>query len=147
MANRRSVSLRGVDIKIYIAGKLYPPAQSINYTINYGEQEIYGIDCVVPQEIVTTKISINGTIRGIAIKGQGGLQYYEARPKFIDILKDKYISLRIKDRNRDIDILWIPQIKVTAEQFEVDAKGVARLSFNFKGIIPYTAIDTGRIPV
>jgi hypothetical protein len=142
----RSVSLRGSDIKIYVGGKLFPPAQSLSYTINYGEQEIYGIDSVFPQEIVTTRISVSGSVRGVVLKGQGGLQYYDLRCKIENILKDKYISLRLKDRHRDIDFLWIPQIKVTAEQFQVDAKGVARLSFNFKGIIPYTAIDTGRIP-
>ncbi|HLD91598.1 MAG TPA: hypothetical protein VI911_11425 [Patescibacteria group bacterium] len=137
----QSVTMKGVDIKLYIGGKVYPCAQEIRYTIDYGESEIYGIDSAFPMEIVTTKVSIQGTISGVKLKSVGGLQGYDLRTKIQDILHAPYVSLRIKDRHTDSDILWIPQMKVTSEQLQVVAKGVVKLSFNFKGIIPYNELD------
>ena len=43
--------IKGAECKIYIAGKLFAELQSINYTIDYGETEIYGIDSQYAQEI------------------------------------------------------------------------------------------------
>lgn len=137
----QSVVLKGSEIKVYISGKIYPEAKSISYTIDYGEDAIYGIDSPYPQEIATTRISVQGSISGVRVKYSGGLQAHEARAKINQILYASYTSLRIKDRYSDVDILWLPQMKVTSETFQVQAKGIATLSFTFKGIIPYNEID------
>lgn len=137
----RSVSLQGSGVKLYIGGKLYPEVQSLTYTIDYGETEIYGIDSQYPQEIAPTRLSVQGSVSGIRVKLTGGLQGYEARSRINEILYAPYVSLRIKDRASDIDLLWLPQMKVTSENIQFQAKGVVRLNFNFKGIIPYNEID------
>lgn len=141
----QSVILRGADLKLFLGGKLYPPVTAFSYTINYGETEIYGIDSVFPQEIAVTKVIVTGTVQGLRIKGSGGLQGYRARSLITDVLHSSYISLRAKDRHSDADIIWIPQVKISSEQFSVNAKGVGIYSFNFKGIIPYNPIDVGGI--
>jgi len=138
---RSSTVLKGPEIKVYISGKLYAEVQSLNYTIDYGEQEIYGIDSQYPQEIAPTRLSVQGTISGVRVKLSGGLQSYQARTRINQILYAPYSSLRIKDRASDADLLWLPQMKVINESISVEAKGVARLSFTFKGIIPYNEID------
>ena len=137
----QSVVLKAADVKVYISGKLYEPAQAISYTIDYAENEIYGIDSQFPQEIAPMKVSVQGSISGVRVKLSGGLQGYDIRTKINEILKAPYTSLRIKDRHSDSDILWLPQMKVTSEQVQIQAKGVAQLSFSFKGIIPYNALD------
>ena len=137
----QSVSLKGSGIKLYISGKLYPEVQSLTYTIDYGETEIYGIDSQFAQEIAPTRVSVQGSVSGIRVKLTGGLQGYEIRSKIAQILQAPYTSLRIKDRASDIDILWLPQMKVTSENIQIPAKGVVKLNFNFKGIIPYNEID------
>ena len=137
----QSVTLKGAEVKLYISGKLYPEVQSLTYTIDYGEDEIYGIDSIFPQEICTTRTSVSGTISGIRVKFSGGLQGADARTKINEVLFAPYTSLRIKDRHSDIDIFWLPQMKVTRETFQVSTKGVAKLSFSFKGIVPYNALD------
>lgn len=140
----QSVTLRGADIKIYISGKLYPEAQSANWTIDYGENEIYGVDSQFPQEISPNRLSVQGSITGVRVKSSGGLQGYDARSKISEILYAPYTSLRIKDRHSGRDILWLPQMKVTSESVQIQAKGVVRLNFNFKGIIPYNELDLDR---
>lgn len=133
--------LRGADCKIFIAGKLYPAAQSLTYTINYGEQEIYGIDSQFPQEIVPTRVSVVGSITGIKVKSDGGLIAADIRAKISKILSSPYTSLKIQDRHTGEDLLWLPQMKVTSETLQMQAKGVVTISFNFKGIIPYNTLD------
>ena len=136
-----SVVLKGAEVKVYIGGKLYPEAQSLSWTIDYGETEIYGIDSQFPQEIAPTRLSVQGKIDGIRIKLSGGLQGYQARTRINEILQAPYTALRIKDRHSDIDLLWLPQMKVTNESYQIQAKGVVKLSFTFKGIVPYNEID------
>jgi len=133
--------LSGACCKVYLAGKVYPPCQSVNFTIDYGEDAIYGIDSVFPQEIAITRLIVQGTITGLIIKGMGGLQAYDIRPKILDILRNPYISLKITDRATDTDIITVPNIKICQEQISILAKGIVKVSFNFKGIIPMTPID------
>ena len=137
----RSVVLQGAEIQTYISGKLFNTVQRIDYTIDYGEQEIYGIDSQFAQEIAPTRLSVQGNITGIRIKLSGGLQGYAARAKIAELLQSPYTSLRIKDRRSDTDLLWLPQMKVTNEKMSMQAKGIVRLSFSFKGIVPYNNLD------
>lgn len=137
----RSISLRGAEVKLYIGGKLYPEVRQLSYTINYGEQEIYGIDSPYPQEIATTRTSVQGQVSGIRIKYSGGLQGKGARPKINEILQGPYVAIRIQDRFSQQDILFLPQAKITSENVNVTAKGVVVLSFSFKGIIPYSEVE------
>ena len=135
------VVLRAADVKIFIGGKVYPEVQSIAYTIDYGETSIYGIDQVFPQEIAPGKVTVMGTVSGIRIKGLGGLQGYGIRSKINEVLYAPYVSIRIKDRHSDSDILWIPNAKISREELSMQAKGIGRLNFNFIGIVPYNALD------
>ncbi len=137
----QSVVLKGAEVKTYVSGKLYAEVQSIQYTIDYGEQEIYGIDSQHPQEIAPGRVSVQGTVSGLVIKNLGGLQAYDLRSKINEILHAPYTSLRLKDRHSDKDLFWLPQMKVVNEQVSIQAKGVVKISFQFKGIIPYNPID------
>lgn len=134
-------TIRGADIKLFISGKIYPEVQSLQYTIDYGEHEIYGIDSPYAQEIAHTKISVQGSITGIRIKMSGGLQGAGAREKIHNIIHAPYVSLEIRDRQNNSKLLWLPQMKVTSESFSVSAKGSVKLSFKFKGIIPFNELD------
>ena len=136
----QTVVLTGAQCKLYIGGKLYP-ASNIQYTIDYGEQEIFGIDSVHPQEIATTRITVSGTVSGFRIQASGGLQGKDIRPKINQALFAPYLSFRIQDRKNKYDILFIQEIKVTNEQISIPSKGVVSLNFNFKGTIPYNVLD------
>lgn len=135
------VTLRGADVKLYLAGKLYAEVQGINYTIDYGVDEIRGIDSQFAQELVPTRISVQGTVSGLYIKLVGGLQAYNARPGITDLLSSPYFSIRIKDRSSDTDVIWIPQAMVVSESVSIPSKGTVKINFTFKGIIPYQPLD------
>lgn len=135
------ITLKGAEIKIFISGKLYPEAQSITYTIDYEEEEIFGIDSQFAQEIAGNKVRVSGSIKGIRVKYSGGTQGAAARVRINQLLQSPYTSLRVVDRFSEKDILWLPQMKVSSETLTAAAKGIASLSFSFKGIVPYQEID------
>jgi len=137
----QSIVLKGSECKLYIGGKLYPEAQQISYSIDYSETEIYGIDSIFAQEIVTTRISVQGSVSGVRVKLSGGLQGKDALTKINQKLFAPYVAIEIRDRYSDQKLIFIPQCKISAETMQVAAKGVVKLNFTFKGIIPYNALD------
>ena len=137
----QSVVLKGAECKIYLGGKLYGEAQSISYTIDYGESEIYGIDSIFPQEIAATKMSVQGQVSGLRVKLSGGLQGKGGMVRINERLIAPYISIEIRSRVSDKKIMFIPQAKITQETMQIPSKGVVKLNFTFKGIVPYNALD------
>jgi len=137
----QSVVLTGANCRLFLGGVLYPEVQQIAYTLDYGESEIYGIDSIYPQEITTTRMSVQGTISGVRVKLSGGLQGKDITTKINQRLIAPYISLEIRERQSDTKIIFIQQIKVVSESVQISAKGVVQLSFTFKGIIPLNPLD------
>ena len=137
----RSLVLTGANIKLYINNKIYKEVQSLSFTVDYSESEIYGIDVAYAQEIATTRISVRGTISGIRVKLSGGLQASSIRPLFTDVAASPYISIRIQDGESSEDIIFIPNAKVTRESHSIATKSTYKLSFDFIGQIPLFALD------
>lgn len=97
-AGIQSRVVSGSLVKIFINGTPYNEAQQIQYSIDYGATEIFGIDSPYPQEITPTKATVRGSVSGIRLKLSGGLEGYSAVFRKEDILSTPYISLRIQDR-------------------------------------------------
>jgi hypothetical protein len=133
--------LRGADIFIYLNNKLYGPAQSVSYTIDSQDAEIYGVDAFYPQEISPVRGSVSGSISGLRVRNSGGLVALGLRPRADSPLSGTYVSIRIRDRSTGEDILFIQQAKITNEQNQVATKGTWKLSFSFKGIVAIQASD------
>jgi hypothetical protein len=134
-------TISGATIKLFIGGVLYPEAQSISYTIDYGEEPIYGVDSSLPQEIRQTRISVQGQVSGIRLRASGGIQGRNARTLLKDSLQAPYVSIQIRERATDEILLFIPQAKVTNQSSTVSVKGLMQLSFGFKGIQPLETFD------
>lgn len=133
--------LTGAHINLYINNKLYKQVQSINLNVDYGENEIRGIDSPWPQELAPGPSSVRGSIQGLRIKMSGGLQGSNMRPIFTDIAASPYISIRIQDRSTGEDIILVPQAKVSNESHTIVTKATYKLNFNFSGMIPFFALD------
>lgn len=133
--------LTGPNIIIYINNKIYNEVQSISLNVDYGEQQIFGIDAPYPQEIAITRITVSGSVQGIRIKNAGGLQGSNMRPLFTDVAASPYISLRIHDRSSGEDICYIPAAKVTRESHSIATKSTYKLNFDFVGQVPLFALD------
>ena len=139
MASQRTIA--GAHLKLYINGEVFSEVQQVSYTIDYGEEPIYGIDSVFPQEIKITRVSVQGTVSGLRIANTGGLQGSNARPGIRDSIFAPYISIRLYDRRTGEDIMFIPNARVTNEKLDVSAKGVAKMNFSFIGLQPQQPLD------
>lgn len=133
--------LTGAHIKLYVNNVLYKEVQSVQFSIDYGEQETYGIDSPYAQEIATTRIQVRGSVQGLRIKMSGGLQGKNMRPLFQDVAGNPYISIRIQDRQSGEDIVFIPNAKITRESHSIAVKQTYKLNFEFLGMIPLMALD------
>jgi hypothetical protein len=133
--------LSGAHVKLYINNEAYNEVQQLSYTIDYGEEPIYGIDSVFPQEIKITRVSIQGSVSGVRVSGSNGLQGQSIRPKITDSIYAPYVSIRVSDRRSGEEIMFIPYARITNEKFDVTAKGNARLSFSFVGLQGQQPLD------
>ncbi len=136
--------IAGAHIKLHINGEVYNEVQQLSYTIDYGEEPIYGIDSVFPQEIKITRVSIQGSVSGVRVANSNGLQGQSIRPKITDSIYAPYVSIRISDRRTGEEIMWIPYARVTNEKFDISAKGTAKLSFSFIGLQGQQPLDRGK---
>ena len=139
MASQRTIA--GAPIKLYINGSVYNEVRQVSYTIDYGEEPIYGIDSVFPQEIKITRISIQGTISGLRLANSNGLQGQNIRPGIRDSIFAPYISIRLFDRRTGEDVIFIPHARITNEKVDVSAKGIMTTSFSFTGLQPQQPLD------
>lgn len=137
----QSLVLAGAHIKLYINNKLYKEVQAINLVIDYGENEIRGIDSPWAQEVAPGICSVRGSIQGIRVKMSGGLQGANMRPLFTDIAASPYISIRIQDRSTGEDIVLIPNAKVVRETHVIATRSTYKLNLDFSGLIPLFALD------
>ena len=135
------IVLTGANIKIYINNKVYKTVQSITFEVSYEETPIFGVDANYPQEIAPGKITVNGSVQGLRLKLDGGLQGSNMRPLFTDAAAGPYISLRIQDRATQEDILYIPNAKISKERHAIVTKQVYKLNFYFVGQIPLFSLD------
>jgi hypothetical protein len=135
------LTISGALINVYINNQLYKVVQSITLEVDYGEEQIFGIDSCWPQEIAGNKVTVRGSVKGLRNKMSGGLQGSNLRPLFTDIGAAPYVSIRIQDRSTSEDIVLIPNAKVTNESHTAAVKGVYRLSFDFIGQIPLFSLD------
>lgn len=133
--------LSGANIVLWINNKQYKVVQSVTFSVDYGETEIYGIDAEYAQEIAPTKVTVRGSVQGLRLKSSGGLQGSNMRPLFNEIMASPYISIRIQDRQSTEDIVFIPQAKVTRESHTMGIKSTYKLNFDFVGIVPLFALD------
>jgi hypothetical protein len=137
----QSAVLSGAQVKCYIGGNLYSEVQSINYSIDFGQDAIYGVDSFLPQEVRPTRITISGTLQAIYVGASGGPQGKDARAKINEVLYQPYVALRIKDAKNEEDLIFIPQCMISQESYSISAKGTVKVSLSFRGIIPYTGFD------
>jgi hypothetical protein len=135
------VIMTGALIEIFWNNQQYKEVADVSFTVDYGEEEIGGIDSPYPQEIAGGKIRISGQINGFRIKNSGGLQAKNLRPLFTDQSAAPYVSLRVSDRSTSEDIIYIPMCKISSESHSIPTRGTYKLNFSFKGMVPLFALD------
>lgn len=138
----QNIVLTGASIYLWVNNVQYKEVQTLTFSVDYGEEPIYGIDSPYPQELASTKLTVKGSASGIRVKNSGGIQAKNLRPLFTDIGgASPYVSIRVQDKQTLEDIIFIPQAKVTRETHTASIKSTYKLAFDFVGMIPLFALD------
>ena len=140
MANTNT-AVSGALVTVNINGKIYNESQSVSWSIGNSLKEVYGIDFPFPQEIITGQQTITGNISGLVVGNSGGLQGADAEPLVGVIFSSPYISIRVRNRATGESMIFVPEAMVGDRNYSVSARGMMTLSFSFKGIVPYQALD------
>lgn len=135
------VTITGAHIEIFWNNLQYKEVADVTFTVDYGEEEIYGIDSPYAQEIAGGKVTVSGQINGFRLKLSNGLQAKNLRSLFSDVSASPYVSLRISDRSTSEDLIYLPQTKISSETYTFPNKGTVKLNFNFKAIIAFFPLD------
>ena len=134
-------TISGAQILVFLNEKKFTTTQAVNFSIDYGETPIFGIDSPFAQEIATTKVTVSGNLNGLRLRNSGGIQALNGRSLITDLISSPYVSIRIQDRVSQEDILFVPRCKIGNESHSVAAKGIYHLNVSFIGIIPLLALD------
>jgi hypothetical protein len=135
------VVITGAQITISWNNVQYKEIADISFTIDYGEEPIYGIDSQYAQEIAGGKIMVSGQVNGFRLKNSGGLEAKNLRSLFTDVTANPYVSLLVVDRSTQENILLVPQCKIANQTHSIPNRGTYKLNFSFKGMIALTAMD------
>lgn len=131
----------GANLKLYINNRPFGIATNIEWTRQDQHKAVYGIDSIVPYELLPQTTSINGKVSFTAIKRDGGLIGRSIVARTTEILREKYISIVLVDRDSGFIILRVDQCIVTTQSYKADAKGILRGVFSFEGIESSTGVD------
>lgn len=135
------VVITSAKIEIFWNNLIYKEVADISFTVDYGEEEIYGVDSQYAQEIAGGKITVSGQVNGFRLKLSNGLQAKNLRSLFSDVTASPYVSLRVSDRSTSEDLIFIPMCKISSETYSIPNRGTVKLNFSFKGIVPFFPLD------
>lgn len=135
-------TLRGADCILFINGQKYTQVVQIDYSESLGLNPIYGVDDSFPQELANSgRVSIRGKVTGLKLSYDGNLQGSGIRGLITSFLSNPYISIRVKDRRSQEDIIYIIKAKVSDEAWSIPAKKTVHVTFSFMGIRNLQPLD------
>ena len=135
------VVLVGAKIQLYINNVVYKQVESLTFTVDTDVEEIMGIDSLFAQELTPSKVKVFGSVQGLRLMNNGGLQGAAIRPLYLDFAASPYISIRVVDRQTQEEIFACFDAMVTSENHTIPNRGSYKLNFSFKGKVPVFALD------
>lgn len=129
-----SVTLTGAALKLYINGTPFGVATGIQYTSSQGRKTIGGLDQLTPIEIAPGVDRITGQITCVRKRLDGGLEGRGVASRAEDRLLEKYISIVLVDRLTDRIVFRCDNAVIDNQTWNVQAKGIVEITFNFTGI-------------
>lgn len=133
----------GSGVKLIINGSVVGFATGISFTRSTNTKYIYGIDSPLPQEIVKTTYSVQGSLSGIRLRDSGGLD----GPGIMNestisaFFNFKYATIEVVDRLTNKTILTIQKVVFDNDSWNIQTKQVISFQANFKGTFVQTEVS------
>ena len=127
-------TLTGASLKLYINGRPFGIATSIEFSVDSGRRQIFGLDQVTPFELAPGASRITGRIECNRLRQDGGLEGRGLATPDKWIMFEKYISIMLVDRLTDSIVLKVDQAAVSDQSWSIVSKDVMKGTFSFMGM-------------
>jgi hypothetical protein len=125
--------LTGARCIIKVNGRLAGFAFGVSLNINTEQDEIFGIDDYMPQELAPKRITVSGTLSMFHIPGQGASKMM-FQSNVLSFLFHKYITIEIRDSQTDSLIFITKQAVITSRVEDIRAGELSTVQLSWKAI-------------
>jgi hypothetical protein len=129
-----SSTVRAVDLILYINGKVFGVATSMNWEISTGSKAIRGIDQDFPFELAPGSSMVRGSVECMRQHDDAGVEGFGIVAIQDKLSNGRYFSLQLIDRETDSVVLQVLKASLTSQQWRVQAKGVLTGSFSWEAL-------------
>ncbi len=132
MSNKITVS---AQIICYINSTPVGQVSSFHWSSNTPMRPLYGLDSIIPFELVQTTTSVSGTVAMYAIPGSGNLEGLGITAPFQNLLSQKYFTIILQDELLGTTFFAAQYCMVNNQSWQAEAKGLVSGSFQFSGLL------------
>jgi hypothetical protein len=123
----------GARIVFRVNGQKVAFANSVNYTVAHAHQPVDVLDQLEPAEYAETGYTVNFSATMFRVSNQSAMAIGLA-PRLQDILTQPELTAEIVDRITGATLMLIQRVKLTQQDFSVDARSLGQLTLAFVGI-------------
>lgn len=139
----KTLTLTGANLKLTINNVTIGFVTSFDYSIDYGKQDLRGIDVPFPQEIAPGSQTLRGSIQCLRLRASGALENFgvvaNQAPTVPGVVSDqiveKYISLAISERDTGRVVFRCDKATVTSQRWQLASRGIVTGTFDFEGFL------------
>jgi hypothetical protein len=124
----------GAGYKLYINNRVVGITTSFEFVADSTHKPIYGIDSILPNELLPMTVSVSGSIGCVRLSSHGGLEARGIAASNSELLLEKYISIKLIDRATDNIVFACNEAVINSQNWKVEARNIMRGTFSFTGI-------------
>lgn len=134
----------GAHLKAYVNGRLWANVRRFAFRISAAHSEEYGLDSLLPFELIPKRYSVSGMMQVYRQHGDGGLEGQGLMASAEDLALEKYVTLTLVDRFNDEIVFRTDFAKFTDQPWDATARGVMNGSATFTAINCRTSLKVQR---
>jgi len=97
------------------------------------QKELHGIDVLQPTELITTGLSLHGTLQLYKLHDDAGIEAAGLIPTWSSMTRGKYFSLMVLDRSSDGVIVQVDKCCVVSQNWRIVPKSFVMGTVTFTG--------------
>jgi hypothetical protein len=134
----------GAHVKAYVNGRFWANVRRFAFRITSAQTEEYGLDSMVPFEIIPKRFSVSGMMQVYRQHGDGGLEAQGLTAGSADLPREKYVTLTLVNRFNDEILFRTDFAKFPDQNWDVPSRGIVTGSATFMAIDCRTSMKVQR---
>src|SRR3979490_544715 len=113
---------RAADCLVYVNGKIFAYATSVQWSMGYGRRAIYGIDQHTPQELASGQSKVSISVSCVRARLSAGIEGAGIAALEENLLNERYFFLQVVDRITDTVILQVPNCSIDSQSWSAEER-------------------------